>query len=290
MLFDRVASIVIGSPSSSNAIQLDGLKIVFTVTKDATKNSNRADVQIFNLSETTRNALSGLSKIGARDEVLILKAGYKQEHGAEVLFVGNIASMTHTFAIPETITKISANDGGKAMRDAVVSVSYAQGAPLDKILTDALKALAIPKKVVASLGNKKLNNALAFQGRVVDLIEQVVKTGGAEFSVQNGEAKVIAQGATDDSRAIFISPDHGLIGSPERLENSSDESSPEQKKPGWKIRSLLQPKVEPGGVVAFKSRDIPEGQFRVEKVIHRGDTHGEAWETEIELLEARRVA
>ena len=57
------------------------------------------------------------------------------------------------------------------------------------------------------------------------------------------------------------------------------------KKPVLPVTKKLDARIKPGGRVIVKSRSI-EGMFRVERVVHELDTHGEPWDTQIELKAA----
>lgn len=52
---------------------------------------------------------------------------------------------------------------------------------------------------------------------------------------------------------------------------------------GYKVKSLLQPLIEPGSFVQLKTKSILGEFFRVEKLTHSGDTHGNEWHTELLL-------
>lgn len=52
---------------------------------------------------------------------------------------------------------------------------------------------------------------------------------------------------------------------------------------GYKVKSLLQPTIEPGGYVQVKSKSINGEFFRVETLTHIGDTHAQDWHTEMVL-------
>jgi hypothetical protein len=52
---------------------------------------------------------------------------------------------------------------------------------------------------------------------------------------------------------------------------------------GYKVKTLLQPLVEPGGYVQVKSKGVDGEFFRVEELTHTGDTHGNEWHTELTL-------
>jgi hypothetical protein len=56
---------------------------------------------------------------------------------------------------------------------------------------------------------------------------------------------------------------------------------------GYKVKSLLQPQLEPGGYVQLKTESILGEFFRIEELTHTGDTDGSEWHTEITLRFAK---
>ena len=54
-------------------------------------------------------------------------------------------------------------------------------------------------------------------------------------------------------------------------------------KPQWRVRSLLRPDLGPGLSVQIDSLDL-KGSFLIDSAHHVGDTFGNEWTTELELL------
>ena len=101
------------------------------------------------------------------------------------------------------------------------------------------------------------------------------------------------------NRGVVFAKDSGLIGSPERIIKSNpkpDKETPKRKRKrkekkdraekqaGWKIKTLLAPSVLPGDAVKVES-EIITGWFRVEAVKHSGDSMGQNWTSEFDLIE-----
>lgn len=293
--FDRLCAVDIIPPVVALPFRIEGLRVTFDIRKDRKKQSNQAKVTIYNLSDNTRNNIREVS-----DEVLVY-AGYREGTGLELLFRGDIASVSHQVTAPDAITTLEAGDGEKATRSTVQSKSYDVGASAIKALEDMIEKLGIP--VQGSKGGKRFKlsdrikaklkdipflQGFAFDGAAATGIGKLTSRLGLEYSIQNGELKILEAGGFDDSEVPLITPDSGLIGSPERLTQLEDENQPqaEKKPPGWKVKSLLLSKVEPGGRLAIQSAAIPRATaFRVERVQHQGDTHGNEFTTTVEVSE-----
>ncbi len=277
-LFDRAVRVTVGKPGAPDALQITDLRVGFTVGKDKTSTSNTAEIAIYNLSDATRN------KIDSLDEQVMIEAGYSQAGGVKRLFLGDIVMVNHAHEPPDSVTRIQANDGGSALRGSTVSLSYAENTSALKILKDLVNSFKLPVRSLPDVKDRPYAHGFAAQGSAGDALDKVAARLGLEWSIQNGEIKVVIQGGLDGSEAILISPGTGLVGRVEKLEQSLDEADLAKIPPGWRVTSLLQPQVEPGGSIAIQSSDIPaRSVFRVERVTHTGDTHGADWQSEIEV-------
>lgn len=287
MLLDRIATLDIGPLGGSDAVHLEGLRITFRVRKDRDKTANTAEIEVYNLSKKTRDAIT------ETEEFVVLKAGYVQESGAEVLFIGNIVSVTHLVQSPDVVTRIEANDGDKAVREQRVSLSVSEGGSVKGMLDSVLAKLGLPvktKNVLAKVQDQKFLQGFAFIGRTADAIDALTKRLSMEYSVQNNETKILEEGGSDDTDAIPINAETGMVGSPERQRQLESEINKDKKPPGWKVTCVLHPKLEPGGRIALKSEALPtETFFGVDKLEHHGDTHGQDWTTVVEVSDKTAI-
>jgi hypothetical protein len=293
--FSRLCAVDIIPPLVAIPFRVEGLRVTFDIKKDRKKQSNQAKVSIYNLAESTRNNIREIS-----DEILVY-AGYRDGAGLELLFRGDIASVSHSVTAPDTVTTIESGDGEKAVRSTVASKSYDVGASAIGVLEDMMKKLGLPvqgskggnrfklpERLRAKLKDIPFLQGFAFDGAAASGLDKVAARLGLEYSIQNGEVKLVEADGFDDSEIPLVTPDSGLIGSPERLTQLEDESQPqaEKKPPGWKIKSLLLPKAEPGGRLAIQSAAIPRATaFRIDRVQHQGDTHGKDFMTTVEVSE-----
>jgi hypothetical protein len=295
MLFNRVAAVEIQPVAApALAFRVEGVRIEFTVKKDRDKTSNTAEVNLYNLAEDTRARFR-------RDDLLLLYAGYEDETGAELVFAGDLVTVAHETRPPEIITKLEANDGGRRGREKRIALSYSADTSAPQVLQDILKqygaaikafGTSIPAakfrdKFLERFRDSKYLQGFTFEGRAEDALEKLGKRLGLTITSQNNELKIIAEDGDDGSpQVVLLSPETGLIGSPERLAKREEDAKDKPKEEGWKITALLQPKAEPGGVVAVQSAAIgQQTQFQVQRLTHKGDTHGQPWETVLEVLD-----
>jgi len=303
MLYNRVASLVVG-PSGGTGKELSGLRFAFSIQKGATAAPNVCTLQVWNASKETRVLL------GVIGNIVQLKAGYADDLGAVTIFTGNITRSLVKRQGPDWVVELELQDGLIEYRDKKVSVSFDRGATTTQVLRDIAGRFGLPiRPLPADLAAKQYVNGFAFVGRVRDAMDKACEYAGLEWSIQNRQIQIIRKGGVLRQQAIVLSSETGLIESPEQESKTMTEKAAakegvtaaqpgvrrttEKDKDGevqqllqvlgYKARSLLQPTLEPGGYVQLKTLDIAGEFFRIEELIHSGDTHGNEWQTHLTL-------
>ena len=303
MLFDRVASLVIGKEGGKGK-ELAGLRFSFSIQKGATKSPNQCTVKIWNAAPETRALIEVIGN------VLILKAGYSEDIGATTIFSGNVTRTLTVREGPDWITELELQDGFMEFRDAKVSLAFGKGATVSQVLSAISKEFGLPvRPLPADVAKNTYPSGFAFVGRVRDAMDKACENGGLEWSIQNREIQIIKKGGVFKQKAYLLTPDTGLIGSPMQESKTMTEkaaakegitaSQPGVRKTtkrdkdgevqevlqvlGYKVKTLLQPLIEPGGYVQVKSKGIDGEFFRIEELTHVGDTHGNEWHSELTL-------
>lgn len=266
-LFRRSCSVIVGN------LRVDGLRVVFKVEKSTAKEPNTLELQITNLAEQSRGAMQ---KKGLRVQVL---AGYESQ--AAVIFVGDLRTADHVHAGSEWTTKITAGDGEDAYQRSRISDSFAPGTPVADVVERLTRRLGVDPgeapRIAREIGGT-FEHGLAAQGKVSAVLDKVLKGRGFEWSVQDGRLQLLRERETAPGSAVLLSPETGLVGSPE-AGTPAEKGGPAV----LKARSLLQPTLRPGGRVELRS-GAHRGQFRVEKVAHSGDTAGGDWYSDVEMV------
>jgi hypothetical protein len=282
-LFNRIAVAEIGNPNTMG-LMISGLRMVFTIKKTITSEANTCNLDVYNLNEESRN------KIQQLDTVCILKAGYNDK--PVEIFKGYLSEVNHIFEPPNIITKLGIDDGSKVLKQSKVSVSYEGGSSLKQAINDVLKGFQLPEKIKNSLievVDKKFINGFSYVGKSKDLMDKLAKVAGIEWSIQNNEIKILKQDKSDKILATKLAYSTGLIQSPERIKEVGKDDSTTTQNPGtfgWKIKSLLQPQIEPGNAIIVESKMIPkDSKFKVITVEHSGDTHGNDWITQLQVID-----
>ena len=276
----------------------NNLHIGFQIDKDTTKESNKAKLEIYNLSDATRK------KIEVPDTEVEIYAGYEKAGGAILAFKGSVTYGFTRDAGTDCITTLDLADGTKAMRDSYCSLSYAPGTSAKTIIQRCSNEMGVPVVYGEDVGElESYQNGYSYIGQADGALTEICNALGLSWSIQNNILNIILAGGTSTNRGLVFSPQSGLVGVPERIiqaEYKSNKSNPKKtakkkakkekprKKAGWKINTLLVPSVNPADMVKVESKWIT-GWFRVEKVSHRGDYNGTNWGSAMELIEVENA-
>ena len=276
----------------------NNLHIGFQIDKDTTKESNKAKLEIYNLSDATRK------KIEVPDTEVEIYAGYEKAGGAILAFKGSVTYGFTRDAGTDCITTLDLADGTKAMRDSYCSLSYAPGTSAKTIIQRCANEMGVPVVYGDDVGElESYQNGYSYIGQADGALTEICNALGLSWSIQNNILNIILAGGTSTNRGLVFSPQSGLVGVPERIiqaEYKSNKSNPKKtakkkakkekprKKAGWKIQTLLVPSVNPADMVKVESKFIT-GWFRVEKVSHRGDYNGTNWGSAMELIEVENA-
>jgi hypothetical protein len=280
--FGRMASVTIGNPGTTG-ILVEDLRIVFTVNRTpSSTDGNTSDIQIYNLNQQRRN------KIDDIDDIVILKAGYKDADGLEVLSVGNISDLTNNVKPPDVVTNINTIDGLNFLLDEKIAISFNEGSSVRQILEDMENDYSGLKSNLSQISftDHSFNTGFSFVGNTKDCLDKLTKIVSVDWSIQNNEIRYVPEGQTDETIKIILNSDTGLLWSPERIKIKKGEKKENANAnvTGWKVISLLQPKAIPGGQVELSSREVGNNKlFKILSVSHSGDTHEGDFQTTMEL-------
>jgi len=270
-LFKRDATLLIGSTS------FRGLRISFTVKKTAKQEPNTAEITVSNLSTES------LAQIKQGVPVRLL-AGY--ENTAALIFSGDVRTAETRKPGPDQETLIRAADGDAAYRDNFITSNFAPGAGTTDVIGKIAGALGVDAgEAMAALktkgvpGMRQYHRGTSVSGKASQEMTRVLSAAGLEWSIQDGKLQILAPAEVAPGTAILLTPDTGLVDSPEL--NVTEESEKKGKRPLLKLKSLLQPEIRPGVALQVQARGF-RGLFRAENVEHTGDTYDQPWYTEIE--------
>lgn len=270
-----------------------GLDIEFQIERSTKPEQNKASVIVYNLSAENRQHLAQT----AGGVTVELRAGYDGRDplrpasedragvggSAElpVLFLGKLREVTSLRNGPDWETHITSGDGdgkdkpiaftlgpGATLRDAIKRVVSELGVGVGNSLT-ALKDGSFK----GNLGDRFLHG-VTVGGPADKELEKLLRSGGMEYSVQNGELQILPQGGVLNATAIEITPDTGLVGSPELGRDTKGVAQ-------LKARALLSSEIYPGRQVHIVS-DSVDVYLRVESASYAGQFAGNDWYVDFE--------
>lgn len=275
-LFKRTASVTLARPTDffrtePNAVVVSDLRVAFSIVKSLSEEPNTLDLTITNLSERTRAEIQKLP-LHVR-----LEAGY--DGSPKRIFVGDARFAESVREGVDWNTKIQVGDGERAYRHARVNRSFRAGARGIDVVNEVARAMGAKVPTIARQAAELLSQyaaGVSLQGLASRELTRVLAPRGMSFSIQDGTLQILRGSDARAEEALVISQDAGMVGSPEYG------SPPEEgKSPLLHVKTLLYPEIVPGSRVRVESVSI-KGVFRVEKVAHEGDTHGEEWTTTVE--------
>lgn len=294
--FDRIYKIMIGVEGNKDGVLLEGkpfgngLNISFSIGKDLSKETNKAQITIYNLSEATAK------KVEQDDAIIELSVGYSEDNGLKRIFLGYITEVKTSWKNGERLTEISASDGQKAIRDCVVSLSYYAEVSRKKVIDDVAKKMGIDVFYAKSCEFKSFAKGFSFVGTGEKCLDKVCAGTNLEWSIQNNILQILVKGGDKKLQAIKLTPETGLIGSVEYItkasflvkkENEGNQTgkpiySRKNRKQGHKLTCLLQPTIAPGDLIYVESRGV-KGVFMCAKLTHNGEYQGQNWYTNMEI-------
>lgn len=263
-LFDRFATVTVGAPGAKGTFIKD-LRVQFQVEKDARGAPNKGVIQIWNLSETTRN------KIRSTQDVMILQAGYvKDEQQNRLTIQMDVVDVRATIQKPDILTTLTCADGVNSLRNQKFAVSFGQGKTVKDIIRDVAGKAALTLRDLGSVDDAQYQQGFAEYGPLGDILDQLAGKIDAQWSFQNGELQFAKKDAPSSEYVSVVNEASGLIGSPTKRNKVGEIYNPFQLT-GWIFRTLLNPTIEPNGRVRLESEEA-NGVFRVVNVKHTGDT------------------
>jgi hypothetical protein len=249
--FGRIVRILVGQPGQPGR-QWTDLRVNATVTKTDSKKPDKATIQIYNLNPDSRGFIQN------DGNVILLFAGYGEP---ELIFQGDVDEATVARDGQDIVVEVEAGDGRRSYQDGALFQTF------DPPLTSTTLLQRLANAMGVGIGNLPTDLPVInyVQGYTVvgparDALDEITTSLGARWSLQDGELIITLAGQGLQQLAFLVTPDSGLVGTPEKT------------KKGLKFSMLLNGKVKPRRPVAIKSRDfdlfvIPK---KVEHVLDTG--------------------
>lgn len=256
-----------------NGIVIENLRVQFKIDKSLEKTPNEAEVTITNCSANTRAFLQ------QKPLTVQIEAGYDDD--LRFVFTGDVRYASSTVNEADWETKLQLGEGDRAYRYARVSRTFTKGANIVTALREVASTmgLVVPGDVAASSDlQAQFATGRTLHGPARDELSKLLSPFGYHWSIQAGQLQIVKDQSAAPGTAFLLAQSTGLIKSPEY-------TTPEKagKPAALKTESLLFPALIPGVTINVESLQV-SGFFRINKLTHTADTHGEDWTTQCESL------
>ena len=254
-------------------------KMTFEVLHDFGGYTSYADVALYNLSAETAN------KAFKRGSELTLRAGYADS--IDVIFSGTISNVLRERQGPSTITRLISRGTRLPSDQTQVNETLGKGVRV----VDIIRACGFATNTPVVMDDTQFADIEPYvRGYTVDgdprvIMDKLAKTHNFSYTFENGRLIVVRKGYAREGEVHVVSQFTGMEGIPEITETGVD------------VVVRLNPKIRIGGKYRLESDlatfnfsnlyfvDIPEsagqGEYEIFKVVHTGDTYGDAWSTKI---------
>lgn len=282
--FNRIAEIDVRLTNNEFSdyignLTIRNLRISFQVIKSLSWSTNTASIQIYNLSSDKRAKLKDYG-----DEVTIY-AGYTEEAGSQLLFVGDTTRVSHLFEQPEIITSFECGDGERVLNQRIITVSFSERVPARTVAQQIADKMGVNIAFFGQSDNLVYEQGFQFTGLAKDALDKVTKYLNLTWSIQNKNLFLIQNQGSTTKPPVTISQNTGMVGVPERFTYKRLDLWKGGPKQGYKVKTLLRPDILPGDRVRLISEQINLDQiFYVDSVKHTGDTWGQSWISNWELV------
>ena len=276
-IYNRLYRLSITTKEGENKV-IDNLRISFEVTKTIRSYPNLAKIELYNINENT------LRMVRDKYTKISLEAGHKGS--LRLIFKGDIRNVVDSRSDVDRITTIFAGDGEQDWQSASFNKTLTSNLDIASVLKDigsTFKNTIVGDTSLVSIPPDKLRGQV-LSGSSKDILDVLAEDYGFNWSIQDGEMVFVPiNEPLESDEAVLITPATGMIASPIITEIGVD------------VKTLLLPNLQPNRLFEIRSvgtevslgdlffRDIKktkaEGTYKIQEVIHKGDTHDNEWST-----------
>lgn len=257
--------------ATETTLDVSELDLAFDVRLDLTRKPNIGSVEIWNLSPEHRASLAEALASDGGGVSMRISAGYA-EPGISQIFAGEATSLSTTRESHDVITRIDGKDGRSVIRGARISQSFAPGTTVEAVVRAVVRAMGIGEGNLASYvtglsidGDRVFRHGYAVSDTAANALTELLRPAGLRWSIQAGALQVRRAGFGLDERAIKLSPESGLVGTPQPAEKGE-----------LNVTALIQPGLVPGQRIVLESADYAGG-YVIREAIFIGNTRGRDW-------------
>lgn len=215
-----------------DTLDVSNLDIEFKILRTLRAKPNRCVLSVWNLNKDHRaqilkrnrpNPVSGKT-VGISVRI---DAGYVDN--TSTLFLGDLREASSIRDRTDWKTTLTGDDGGRAYREARISHTFTKGTSISTVLQQCVEALNIgtgnvskflSDAEIAGIGGT-LPHTMVLSGNAAQQLSRLLNSIGLTWSIQSGVVQIAKKGQPINLDAVLLTPDTGLIGSPEAAIDST---------------------------------------------------------------------
>ena len=267
---------------NNKAFDVSQLRCVFEITKTGYAEPNYSIIEVYNLNPKDEN------KMIQQGQRVVIEAGYVGSQYGKI-FDGQVVQVIRSKenAVDYVMT-IVAMDNDRYSSYGLINTSISAG----QNARDAVDTLSRSAAVATEVGHIAQMDITYPRGKVLfgmskDYLSQIASSANATYYSEDGKINIISIVQQPSERIKSYGPRNGLLG------------VPSQNELGISCEVLLDPSVNINTFFHIENETIAgyqytpgqplrgldkEGIYRVIRLTHRGDTHGNDWITSIEAV------
>lgn len=262
--------------------------VVFDVSKKDSGSANKTEIKVYNLSDTSIGYLDAVSGKGV---LVSLNAGYQGRN--RLLVFGTLEGVQDQFNGVDRITTLKVTEGGKFIRDSLMSKYYPKGTSVGKIVNELTQNLGIVRGVFDPAADRAIiASPFYVGGSTYQELLRLGKTYGFKASIQDlslNFVKEVPENTTEGVSRIakVFTPDSGLVGFVTIDNDNTGKTNVDSKEPqhGVAFSVLLDGTVKVGTLIKLEGVKNA-GVYRVTEVKHTGSLEGQKWTTDVKAEKA----
>lgn len=263
--------------TGENALEID-----FNISFNDKEEPDVSEITIYNLSDSTIEQIK-------RDGYLLLNAGYRELGNKANILTGEIEEIKTEWQGLDKVTKITVSDGAKQWRTVSLNKTYTENTKASFIMRDLCNALGYEIVEITPVDDIEYKLGKTIKGLASKSLQQLIKDTKSKMFINKNRITIRDQNKGYDT-GFVLNVDSGLIGSPtlnknesgdktEEREYKKDKKKNEETKKTWKVKCLLNPRIETDSVIKIESKSLT-GTYRV-----ISGRHTKNFETELEVEE-----
>lgn len=258
--------------NSKESIQINNLRIAFSISHTHDKTPNKATLRVWNLTPSHRHQVTG-----GEFKQVALAVGYGSLENCRVLYAGQITKPAVVREGLDFILELTCDDGATAYRDTFVNVTLAAGSTHEDVIAHcAGEMTGITPGNIGLPADVTFTRAKVCYGPARHVMTQVANHHGADWMIQNGELHVLHPDYCLPGEGALLNESGGMLGSPKPTDR------------GLEVSCLLRPEITVGSLVRVESIvAYYNGDYKVVAVKSEGDTHASRWGSRLTLVNGK---